>query len=60
MALAGAKRIFDLIDEEPEVDKGVITLVNMDKNGNLSNYIYKIDFILRKNECKTEKLLIFQ
>lgn len=28
MALAGAKRIFDLLDEEPEVDDGYVTLVN--------------------------------
>ncbi len=34
MALAGAKRIFDLIDEEPEEDNGVVTLVNLDENKN--------------------------
>ena len=36
-ALAGAERIFNLIDEEPEVDDGYVTLVNAeyDKNGNL-------------------------
>ena len=28
MALAGADRIFELMDEEPEVDKGYVTLVN--------------------------------
>ncbi len=28
MALAGAQRIFDLIDEEPETDDGYVTLVN--------------------------------
>ena len=28
MALAGAKRIFELMDEEPEVDEGYVTLVN--------------------------------
>ncbi len=28
-ALAGAERIFGLIDEEPEVDKGKVTLVNV-------------------------------
>ncbi|KXT79020.1 ABC transporter ATP-binding protein [Streptococcus sp. DD13] len=28
MALAGADRIFDLLDEEEEVDQGVVTLVN--------------------------------
>ncbi len=28
MAMAGAERIFDLLDEEPEVDEGYVTLVN--------------------------------
>ena len=28
MALAGAERIFDLMDEQPEVDDGYVTLVN--------------------------------
>lgn len=28
MALAGAERIFELLDEEPEVDEGYVTLVN--------------------------------
>jgi len=28
MALAGAERIFDLLDEEPETDEGYVTLVN--------------------------------
>ena len=28
MALAGAERIFDLMDQEPEVDNGYVTLVN--------------------------------
>jgi len=31
VALAGAKRIFGLIDEEPEVDNGYVTLVNAKK-----------------------------
>ncbi len=36
MALAGADRIFKLIDEEPEVDEGYVTLVNAKKvNGEL-------------------------
>ena len=32
MALAGAERIFKLIDEEPEVDNGYVTLVNAKRN----------------------------
>ena len=36
MALAGAKRIFDLLDEKPEVDDGYVTLVNVkEENGKL-------------------------
>ena len=37
MALAGAERIFDLMDEKPEEDEGYVTLVNAkeDENGNL-------------------------
>ncbi len=37
MALAGASRIFDLLDETPEVDDGYVTLVNVayNKNGDL-------------------------
>ncbi len=38
MAIAGATRIFALIDEEPEVDEGYVTLVNakIDENGNIT------------------------
>ena len=37
MALAGAKRIFDLLDEKPEVDEGYVTLVNAkEENGVLT------------------------
>lgn len=37
MGLAGASRIFDLMDEEPEHDDGYVTLVNArkDENGNI-------------------------
>ena len=33
MALAGASRIFNLMDESPEVDNGYVTLVNIEKDG---------------------------
>lgn len=33
MALAGAQRIFDLMDEEPEQDEGYVTLVNAKYEG---------------------------
>ena len=38
MALAGAERIFKLMDEEPEVDEGYVTLVNAkyDESGELT------------------------
>ena len=36
MGIAGAQRIFDLIDEEPEQDNGYVTLVNVrEENGQL-------------------------
>lgn len=37
MALAGAERIFDLMDTEPEADNGYVTLVKayVDENGNV-------------------------
>lgn len=37
MALAGAERIFELIDQQPETDNGYVTLVNAkeDENGNI-------------------------
>ena len=34
MALAGAERIFELMDEEPEADEGYVTLVNAKKDEN--------------------------
>lgn len=38
MAMAGAKRIFALMDEEPEADDGYVTLVNarIDENGTVT------------------------
>jgi len=38
MALAGAERVFELMDEEPEVDEGYVTLVNaiIDEDGNIT------------------------
>ena len=44
MALAGAKRIFELMDQEPEKDDGYVTLVN-------AKYV---DGILTETEEKTE------
>ena len=36
MAMAGAKRIFTLLDETPEVDEGYVTLVNATRNADNS------------------------
>ena len=38
MALAGAERVFELMDEKPEADEGYVTLVNahIDENGNIT------------------------
>ena len=38
MALAGAERIFELMDQEPEQDEGYVRLVNaeIDENGNIT------------------------
>ena len=38
MAMAGAERIFDLLDQEPEVDEGYVTLVNaeIDRDGTIT------------------------
>ena len=38
MALAGAERVFELMDAEPEVDQGYVTLVNanIDENGTVT------------------------
>ena len=38
MALAGAERIFELLDQQPEEDHGYVTLVNaeIDENGNIT------------------------
>ncbi len=43
MALAGAERIFELMDEEPEVDDGYVTLVNanIDENGAITESAHR-------------------
>ena len=41
MGLAGAERVFSLMDSEPEVDDGYVTLVNAkrDENGNITECV---------------------
>lgn len=43
MGMAGAHRIFELMDEEPEVDEGNVTLVNVqeEKDGSLKEVSYR-------------------
>ena len=43
MGMAGAQRIFELMDEEPEVDQGNVTLVNVQeqKDGSLKEVPYR-------------------
>ena len=43
MALAGAERIFELMDEEAEVDEGYVTLVNahIDEDGNITESAHR-------------------
>ena len=50
MALAGAERIFALIDEESEKDEGYVTLVNAkkDENGNMT-FGYNEDKVILKD-----------
>ncbi len=43
MALAGAERIFKLLDEEPEVDDGYVTLVNARKTEGVVGDIVETD-----------------
>lgn len=55
MALAGAKRIFALLDEKPEVDEGHVTLVNAtyDENNEIQETEAHTDFWAWKNPHKT-------
>ncbi len=55
MALAGAKRIFDLIEEKPEVDEGDVVLVNLDENGketniHTTNWAWKVPNLSNQNQ----------
>lgn len=44
MALAGAERIFNLMDEAPEADEGEVTLVNVTyKNGDMEEVDYRTE-----------------
>jgi len=56
MALAGAERIFELMDEEPEVDEGYVQLVNaeIDENGNITEVPHRTGRWAWKHPHKAE------
>ncbi len=56
MALAGAKRIFALLDQEPEVDEGYVTLVNAsyDEKGAIVETDRRTNFWAWKNPHNTQ------
>ena len=56
MGLAGASRIFDLMDHEPETDEGYVTLVNAkeDENGNLTECAEHTDVWAWKHPHKAD------
>ena len=61
MALAGAERIFDLMDEEPEVDEGYVQLVNaeIDENGNITEVPHRTGHWAWKHPHKAEGTLTY-
>ncbi len=56
MGLAGASRVFDVMDEQPETDEGYVTLVNAkrDENGNLTETEERTGLWAWKHYHKTE------
>ena len=56
MALAGAERIFELMDEEPEADQGYVQLVNarIDENGNITEVPHRTGRWAWKHPHKAE------
>lgn len=55
-AAAGAQRVFDLMDQEPEVDNGYVELVNAkeDENGNLAESPVRTNLWAWKHPHKAE------
>ncbi len=55
-AAAGAQRVFDLMDQEPEVDEGYVDLVNAkeDENGNLTESPVRTNLWAWKHPHKAE------
>ena len=62
MALAGAERIFDLMDVEPEVDEGYVTLVNahIDENGTITESAERTGHWAWKHPHKAEGTVTYK
>ena len=56
MALAGAERVFELMDEKPEVDEGYVQLVNaeIDEEGNITEVAHRTGRWAWKHPHKAE------
>lgn len=61
MALAGADRIYDLIDSAPEADDGYVTLVNakIDENGNIQETTEKTGMWAWKHPHKADESITY-
>ena len=61
MALAGAERIFELMDEKPEADNGYVTLVNarIDENGNITECSERTGHWAWKHPHKSEGTITY-
>ena len=62
MALAGAERVFELMDEEPEFDEGYVTLVNakIDADGNITESKERTGHWAWKHPHKAEGTVTYQ
>ena len=61
MALAGAERVFKLLDEKPEVDEGYVTLVRAKKeNGELVEVPYRTGIWAWKHPHKADGTVTYQ
>ena len=61
MALAGAERIFELMDQEPEVDNGYVTLVNaeIDESGNITEVPHRTGHWAWKHPHKADGTITY-
>ena len=60
-AAAGAQRVFDLMDQEPEADNGYVELVNAkeDENGNLTESLVRTNLWAWKHPHKAEGTITY-